>query len=110
MNEKLFALQIEAIIKRVQVIERFGAHLAMLEACETIAGVMSEQSELISIAEKSNATEFQEFLSKVAQGRIYSAHFDAIRDAMRLCKLLTELIEETNEFIEGGGEAIFKNI
>lgn len=104
-KEHLLVSQIEAIVKQVKVIERFGIHLSMIEACETFAGVMVEQCELFGLAEHNNVKELKEWVQKIAnQGRIYSAHIVAIRDALRLCKLVTELIEQVNGFIEDGGE------
>ena len=110
MTERNFAIQIEAILKSVQAIERFGAQLAMLEACETIAGVMAEQGELFALAEKSNEKELKMWWEKVSKKRIYSVHYDAIRDALRLGKLVIELIEQTNEFLEDGGASFIENI
>lgn len=112
MTEKqIIGTQIEAIVEQVKVIERYGVHLAMVEACETIAGVMVEQCELFGLVEHSNEKELKEWGQKIAnEGRIYSAHIVAIRDALRLCKLVTELIEQVNGFIEDGGENFIKEL
>ena len=110
-KEHLLVSQMEAIVKQVKVIERFGFHLTMIEACETFAGVMAEQCELFGLAEQSNEKELKEWAQKIAnKGRIYSAHIVAIRDALRLCKLSSELIEQTNEFIEDGGEDFLNSL
>ncbi len=108
---QIIGTQIEAIVEQVKVIERYGVHLAMVEACETIAGVMVEQNELFGLAERSNAKELKDWARKIAkEGRISSAHIVAIRDALRLCKLVTELIELVNGFIEDGGENFIKSL
>lgn len=110
-KEKVLVLQLEAVIKQVQLIERFGAHLAMLEACETIAGVMVEQESLCALAEHSNENELRTWATKVSdKGRIYSGHLVAIRDALRLCNLVTDLIERANDFIESGGQTFIETL
>lgn len=106
LSDKYYPIQIAAILKQIRIIERFGAHLAMQEACETIAGVMYEQAELLSLLEYNTDEKIKEWSKNTikTQGRYYSSHFVAIRDALRLCKLVTELIEQTNGFFEDGGE------
>ena len=104
MDDKTGFICLRAIIEQVQKIERFGAHLAMVEACETIAGVMAEQAELFAMAEKSKEPELKNWAQKKAQeGRIYSGHYLAIRDALRLCNLVAELVEQVKTFRECGG-------
>ena len=112
MNKRqTLAVLLEAIIKQIQVIERFGAHQAMIEACETITGVMVEQGELFCMAEHSQEKELKEWaMDKGTNGRIYSGHLTAIRDALRLCKLVTELVDQVNGFIEDGGEEYIKEL
>ncbi len=103
-KDAILAEQMEAIIKQVQVIERFGSHLAMFEACETITGVMNEQMELIALAENSEEKELKDWAKdKVKDSRVYSGHISAIRDSMRLCKLVTELIEQVKDYIDNDG-------
>ena len=110
-KEQILATQIEAIIKQVQLIERFGAHEAMLEACETIAGVMAEQGELFALAEHSNEKELKDWARETAEkGRIYSAHLFAIRDALRLCNLVNELVGQMNAFLEDGGRELIEQL
>ena len=105
MDKDFFPIQIAALLRQIAVIERYGANSAMIEACETISGVMAEQSELFTMVETSNDTELKKWLERRGKrNRIYSAHFLAIRDAFRLAKLVGELIEIRNGFIEDGGE------
>ena len=104
-SNEYFPTLTSAIFKQIEVIERYDANSAMMEACETIAGVMAEQSELFTRIETSNDTELKKWLEKRGEKEcIYSAHFLAIRDALRLAKLVKELIELKNDFIEDGGE------
>lgn len=105
LPKEYFPIQIAALLRQIAVIERYGAHSAMIEACETISGVMAEQSELFTIVETSCDTRLKKWLERRGnKNRIYSAHFLAIRDAFRLAKLVGELIEIRNGFIEDGGE------
>ena len=105
MDKDFFPIQIAALLRQIDVIERYGANSAMIEACETISGVMAEQSELFTKVETSSDTELKKWLERRGKrNRIYSAHFLAIRDAFRLAKLVGELIEIRNGFIEEGGE------
>lgn len=112
MNKRqTLATLLEAIINQIQVIERFGAHQAMIEACETMTGVMVEQGELFGMAEHSQEKELKEWaMNKAANGRIYSGHLTAIRDALRLCNLVTELVDQVNGFVEDGGEEFIKEL
>ena len=111
MNKDFFPIQIAALLRQIAVIERYGANSAMIEACETISGVMAEQSELFTMVETSNDTELKKWLERRGKrNRIYSAHFLAIRDAFRLAKLVGELIEIRNGFIEEGGEQWLNSI
>lgn len=110
MNEdrrpkEYFPILITAMLRQIAIIERYGANSTMIEACETISGVMAEQSELFTKVETSNDTELKKWLERRGKrNRIYSAHFLAIRDVFRLAKLVGELIEIRNGFIEDGGE------
>ena len=105
MDKDFFPIQIAALLRQIAVIERYGANSAMIEACETISGVMAEQSELFTKVETSSDTELKKWLERRGKRNcIYSAHFLAIRDAFRLAKLVGELIEIRNGFIEDGGE------
>ena len=111
MDKNFFPIQIAALLRQIAVIERYGANSAMIEACETISGVMAEQSELFTMVETSNDTELKKWLERRGKrNRIYSAHFLAIRDAFRLAKLVGELIEIRNGFIEEGGEQWLNSI
>ena len=111
MNKDFFPIQIAALLRQIAVIERYGANSAMIEACETISGVMAEQSELFTMVETSNDTELKKWLERRGKrNRIYAAHFLAIRDAFRLAKLVSELIEIRNGFIEEGGEQWLNSI
>lgn len=105
LPKEYYPIQIAELLRQIAIIERYGANSAMIEACETISGVMAEQSELFTKVETSSDTELKKWLERRGKrNRIYSAHFLAIRDAFRLTKLVGELIEIRNGFIEDGGE------
>ncbi len=110
-KDAILAEQMEAIINQVQVIERFGSHIAMFEACETMAGVMSEQIDLIALAENSHEPELRSWaIKKTTDGRAYSGHISAIRDAMRLCKLVNELVEQVKDYVDNDGLSLIERL
>lgn len=98
--EGRLSIYLETIIKQIKIIERFGTHVAFYETCETLAGMMSEQINLYGLALNSNDERVRNFAKKFEKERFYSAHFEAMRDVMRLCKLINELIEQANDYIE----------
>ena len=101
-KEKI-AIQVEALIKQIGVIDRFGAALAIGEACETFAGVMAETSEIWSEIEKCKDTQLKKWLEeRGTHERIYAGHFTAIRDVLRLAKLVSELIEMQRDLVSDG--------
>ena len=105
LPKEYYPIQIAELLRQIAIIERYGANSAMIEACETISGVMAEQCELFTIVETSSDTRLKKWLERRGKkNRIYSAHFLAIRDAFRLANLVGELIEIRNGFIEDGGE------
>ena len=109
-NERL-ALHIESIVNQIELMEKFGIAEASLEACETVAASMAELSEMMWAVEQSKDAElhkrFKEYQEK--NGRIWSGHFMAIRDMMRLCKMVRELVELKKD-LEQDKEVDWKNL
>lgn len=100
------AMQVEAILNQIGVIDRYGAALAIGEACETFSGVMAEGAELLAKVENCNDFQLKKWLEERGKNeRIYSGHFLAIRDVLRLAKLVTELISMRRDLLDDGGQA-----
>lgn len=99
-NAQRVALHFEGIIKQIGVIDRYGAALAIGEACETFAGVMAEVLELLGMVETCKDTQLKKWMEERGTNkRLYAGHFTAIRDVLRLAKLTTELIEMRNDLL-----------
>lgn len=105
------ALHVESIVNQIELMERFGIAEASLEACETIAASMAELSEMMCAVEQSKDMELRKRFDGYIQknGRIWSGHFVAIRDMMRLCKMARELVELKKD-LEQDSEVDWKNI
>ena len=105
------ALHVEGIVNQIELMERFGIAEASLEACETIAASMAELSEMMCAVEQSKDMELRKRFDGYIQknGRIWSGHFVAIRDMMRLCKMARELVELKKD-LEQDAEVDWKNI
>ena len=88
-------------------IENFGRLCpidTLMEMCETLAGIMVEQTEIISAIEnvgdeKSYIDVKNRFSRPLAGERFYSSHLDALCDMMRLAKHMKELAEKKAELI-----------
>lgn len=88
-------------------IENFGRLCpidTLMEMCETLAGIMAEQTEIISAIEnvgdeKSYIDVKNRFSRPLAGERFYSSHLDALCDMMRLAKHMKELAEKKAELI-----------
>lgn len=105
------ALYVEGIVGQIELMEKFGIVEASLEACETVSASMNEFSEMMSAIEQSKDVELRDRFKKYLQknGRIWSAHFVAIRDMMRLSKLARELVELKKD-LEQDKEVDWKNL
>ena len=89
-------------------IENFGRLCpidTLMEMCETLAGIMVEQTEIISAIEnvgdeKSYIDVKNRFSRPLAGERFYSSHLDALCDMMRLAKHLKELSDRKDELLK----------
>jgi hypothetical protein len=85
-------------------IENFGRLCpvdTLLEMCETLAGIMAEQTEIIAAIEATGNNKIKERFSRPLIGeRFYSSHLDALCDMMRLAKHLKELSERKGELLK----------
>lgn len=102
-ERKKLAAQIDALLRQVGVIDRYGAALAIGEACETFSGVMAETAEVWAKIETSSDPQLKKWLEeRGTHERIYAGHFTAIRDVLRLAKLVSELIEMQRDLVSDG--------
>ena len=85
-------------------IENFGRLCpidTLMEMCETLAGIMAEQTEIIAAIEATGSNKIKERFSRPLIGeRFYSSHLDALCDMMRLAKHLKELSERKDELLK----------
>ena len=85
-------------------IENFGRLCpidTLMEMCETLAGSMAEQTEIIAAIEATGSNKIKERFSRPLIGeRFYSSHLDALCDMMRLAKHLKELSERKDELLK----------
>jgi hypothetical protein len=85
-------------------IENFGRLCpidTLMEMCETLAGIMAEQTEIIAAIEATGSNKIKERFSRHLIGeRFYSSHLDALCDMMRLAKHLKELSERKDELLK----------
>ncbi len=77
----------------------------LMEMCETLAGIMAEQTEIISAIEnvgdeKSYINVKNRFSRPLTGERFYSSHLDALCDMMRLAKHMKELAEKKDELLK----------
>lgn len=85
-------------------IENFGRLCpvdTLMEMCETLAGIMVEQTEIIAAIETTSDSKSKERFSRPLAGeRFYSSHLDALCDMMRLAKHLKELSKKKDELLK----------
>lgn len=76
----------------------------LMEMCETLAGIMAEQTEIISAIENvGDEKEWNEIRGKFRRPltgeRFYSSHLDALCDMMRLAKHMKDVSKAKDELI-----------
>lgn len=102
---KNFAILIDALLHQIEVIDRYGAALAIGEACETFSGVMAETAEVWAKIEVCKDPKLKKWMEeRGTHERFYAGHFSAIHDVLRLSKLVTELIEQRRDLIADGAQ------
>ena len=102
-ERKNIAIQMDALLRQIEVIDRYGAALAIGEACETFSGVMVETAEVWAKIEACKDAKLKKWMEeRGTHERMYAGHFSAIHDVLRLSKLVTELIEMRRDIVTDG--------
>ena len=99
-----FHFSFAELIANIENFERMCPVDTLMEMCETLTGIMAEQSAIISRLENlKSEKEWQkvreEFKRPLVGERLYSSHLDALCDMMRLAKHLKELSERKDELL-----------
>lgn len=96
-----FHFSFAELIADIENVGRLCPVDTLMEMCETLAGIMAEQTELISAIEATGSNKIKERFSRPLIGeRFYSSHLDALCDMMRLAKHLKELSERKDELLK----------
>ena len=99
-----FHFSFAELIANIENFERLCPVDTLMEMCETLAGIMIEQTEIIATLERiDSGKDFKEikdrFMRPLVGERFYSSHLDALCDMMRLAKHMKELTEKKDELI-----------
>ena len=96
-----FHFSFAELIANIENFERMCPVDTLMEMCETLAGIMAEQTEIIAAIEATGSNKIKERFSRPLIGeRFYSSHLDALCDMMRLAKHLKELSERKDELLK----------
>ena len=96
-----FHFSFAELIADIENFERLCPVDTLVEMCETLAGIMAEQTEIIAAIEATGSNKIKERFSRPLIGeRFYSSHLDALCDMMRLAKHLKELSERKDELLK----------
>ena len=96
-----FHFSFAELIANIENFERMCPVDTLMEMCETLAGIMAEQTEIIATIETTGSNKIKERFSRPLIGeRFYSSHLDALCDMMRLAKHLKELSERKDELLK----------
>jgi len=96
-----FHFSFAELIVNIENFERMCPVDTLMEMCETLAGIMAEQTEIIATIEAAGSNKSKERFSRPLIGeRFYSSHLDALCDMMRLAKHLKELSERKDELLK----------
>ena len=96
-----FHFSFAELIVNIENFERMCPVDTLMEMCETLAGIMAEQTEIIATIEATGSNKSKERISRPLIGeRFYSSHLDALCDMMRLAKHLKELSERKDELLK----------
>ena len=96
-----FHFSFAELIANIENFERMCPVDTLMEMCETLAGIMAEQTEIIATIEATGSNKIKERFSRPLIGeRFYSSHLDALCDMMRLAKHLKELSERKDELLK----------
>lgn len=96
-----FHFSFAELIANIENFERMCPVDTLMEMCETLAGIMAEQTEIIAAIEATGSNKIKERFSRPLIGeRFYSSHLDALCDMMRLAKHSKELSERKDELLK----------
>jgi hypothetical protein len=96
-----FHFSFAELIANIENCERLCPVDTLMEMCETLAGIMAEQTEIIAAIEATGSNKIKERFPRPLIGeRFYSSHLDALCDMMRLAKHLKELSERKDELLK----------
>lgn len=96
-----FNFSFAELIANIENCERLCPVDTLMEMCETLAGIMAEQTEIIATIEAAGSNKSKERFSRPLIGeRFYSSHLDALCDMMRLAKHMKELSERKGELLK----------
>lgn len=96
-----FHFSFAELIADIENVGRLCPVDTLMEMCETLAGIMAEQTEIIAAIEATGSNKIKERFSRPLIGeRFYSSHLDALCDMMRLAKHLKELSERKDELLK----------
>jgi hypothetical protein len=96
-----FHFSFAELIVNIESFERMCPVDTLMEMCETLAGIMAEQTEIIAAIEATGSNKIKERFSRPLIGeRFYSSHLDALCDMMRVAKHLKELSERKDELLK----------
>lgn len=99
-----FYFSIAELAAHIEDCERLCPTDTIMEMCETLAGIMAEQTNIIADIEcmksEKNWHEICEKYRRPLVGeRFYSSHIDALCDMMRLAKHLKDISESKNKLL-----------
>ena len=99
-----FHFSFAELIVNIENFERMCPVDTLMEMCETLAGIMAEQTEIIATIEAKDTNRYREMKERFSRPlvgeRFYSSHLDALCDMMRLAKHLKELSERKDELLK----------
>lgn len=100
-----FRLSLDELITNIETCERLCPTETLMEMCETLAGIMKEQTEiLIALQCMTSEKDWREIREKFRHAlvgeRFYSSHLDALCDMIRLAKHMREVSESKDELLE----------
>ena len=96
-----FNFSFAELIANIENCERLCPVDTLMEMCETLAGIMVEQTEIIEEFENAKYEELKSKFSRPLTGeRFYSSHLVALCDMMRLAKHMKDLSDRKDELLE----------
>ena len=100
-----FNFSFAELIANIENCERLCPADTLIEMCESLAGIMVEQTEIIAALEiiskeKGEKDLLRRFSRPLTGERFYSSHLDALCDMLRLAKHMKEVSVRKGELLE----------